>query len=67
MRTKIKATLTSHLIQRTIKWTIGKKMALVIIGASVLSLILGTPIALLKSFVFNLEIMESLGIRLMNY
>ncbi|MFC4598730.1 methyl-accepting chemotaxis protein [Cohnella hongkongensis] len=61
MKQTIKSTFNNHLIQRSMKWTIGKKIALMIVAASVLSLILGTPIALLKQFIFSLEFMESIG------
>lgn len=61
MRRKLKTSLSNQLIQRKMKWTIGKKMGLMIIGASLLSLILGTPIAFLKTFIFDLEFMDSLG------
>jgi len=38
-----------------------KKIGIMVIGAAALSLVLGTPIALLKAFIFELEIVEDLG------
>lgn len=48
-------------LKNRINWTISKKIGLMVVGASILSLILATPIALLQTFIFDLEIMKSLG------
>lgn len=49
-------------MQTKIKWTISRKIGLTIIGASMLSLLLGAPIAYLKTFLFSLEAMQLLGV-----
>ncbi|WP_168123701.1 methyl-accepting chemotaxis protein [Paenibacillus sp. HB172176] len=61
MKQKLKSLRTNQLLERSMKWTIGRKMGFTIIGASVASLILGTPIAILKAFLFDLEFMSSLS------
>lgn len=53
--------LNNGFIRNRIKWTISKKIGLMVIGATVLSLILGTPISFLENFIFGLGVMEHLG------
>lgn len=62
MKKTLQAVLTENVLtQAALKWTIGKKIGLVVIAASALSLILGAPIAYLKTLVFRIDAMKLLG------
>lgn len=45
----------------SLKWTISRKLSLLIVAATVFSLVMGTPIALFKHFLFGLPVFELFG------